>query len=330
MKKYAALVMAIIAIGCTQSNNIDVFQRSRDNMIDVKSNIKPIDTGNCYMGRLTNLKIANKYVVCYDIQATDKCIHVFDKNTIEHKVSFGDVGQGPYEIAMLGDLIWNPFSNEIIAIDFGTMNYYAYDIDSVIAVQNYEPKIKTQGDPRAAIVDCHFIDTNTVFARQLQATGNSGYNEYTCLWNISSGETTILEYNHPEITPKRTRLCVSVDDQQYAECNYLYDFITIFNFKGELIKNIYGPQWEEKNLECFTACSFTDKYLIASYKGEDYEQNLPVYKIEIFTKSGEYVATLNTGYSIKSFDYDKIDNRLYFVFDDVIQFGYLDLDDIQL
>ncbi|MDR3309440.1 MAG: 6-bladed beta-propeller, partial [Tannerella sp.] len=49
-------------------------------------------------------------------------------------------------------------------------------------------------------------------------------------------------------------------------------------------------------------------------------------KFFVFDLTGEYIQTIETGYRIGSFRFDKENNRLIMVFDDEIQFGYLELD----
>ena len=49
----------------------------------------------------------------------------------------------------------------------------------------------------------------------------------------------------------------------------------------------------------------------------------------IFTKMGDYIATLETGYRITCISYDSEADRIVFTFDDEIQFGYLDLESIK-
>lgn len=47
----------------------------------------------------------------------------------------------------------------------------------------------------------------------------------------------------------------------------------------------------------------------------------------IFNLNGDYIKTLDIGYKIVDFCYDIQNDRLVFNFEDMIQFGYIDLDD---
>ena len=51
-------------------------------------------------------------------------------------------------------------------------------------------------------------------------------------------------------------------------------------------------------------------------------------KLIVFNTDGDYVRTLDVGYKINHFCYDEENNRLIFNFNDDIQFGYLDLNNL--
>ncbi|MBP5365631.1 MAG: hypothetical protein J6Y82_06885 [Bacteroidales bacterium] len=104
--------------------------------------------------------------------------------------------------------------------------------------------------------------------------------------------------------------------------------ISLFDLKGNHKMNIYGPQWGRTHLDCFGKPTFTKDYLIALYNGEIYEQYLPTHKCLVFSKSGDYLATLELEYKTNTLCYDAENDRLIFTFDDVIQFGYLNLSDL--
>lgn len=332
MKFQIITTFAIMSLAsCQKINDIDVYQSQRDNVIDVKKHVKTISIeDNVVLGNATELLIADNYLVFHDKESYDKLIHIFDKNTFKHQVSFGDIGQGPFEIASLGGVVWNRFAKELYLTDFGSMNYYSYNIDSAIIDRNYRPYIKSQLDPTQAIIEYEFIDNDKAYGSLLRATGNYGFEQTTCVWNILTGETDILEYKHEKIKNKRNSFAISAEDSIYAECNMNCDLISIFDINGNLIHNIYGPNWESDDLKFYDQCLFTKDCLFVLYNGEQYvDHSLPNTCI-VFSKEGEYLATLNIGYSINVMCYDKLNNRLYFVFDDVIQFGYIDIDEIKI
>ncbi len=68
---------------------------------------------------------------------------------------------------------------------------------------------------------------------------------------------------------------------------------------------------------------------MASYSGgnrltEEYDPT----KLLLFDLKGNHIKTLDIGYRISDFCHDKKNNNIIFCFDDVIQFGYLNLDGI--
>jgi hypothetical protein len=67
---------------------------------------------------------------------------------------------------------------------------------------------------------------------------------------------------------------------------------------------------------------------VAAYSGETYGRNDFATKFFIFDVSGNYIQTLETGYKILDFCYDKENNRIIMGLDDEMQFAYLDLNKV--
>ena len=79
------------------------------------------------------------------------------------------------------------------------------------------------------------------------------------------------------------------------------------------------------------ACSSqteTEKHLRSRskvVKVKDRVKEIDTYKIHVFDLKGNYQQTLDVGYKMRQCTYDKTHHRLFMVFNDEIQFGYLDL-----
>lgn len=324
------LVVFSVLCGCSKNSENELYQSKRDKVIEVKQLIKPIDFGDVFMSSSSVPIIADSYLIIGDGQSYDKTIHVFDKNTFEHVVSFGDFGPGPNEITELGYMVFNEYSRELYVTDWGKMQILNYCLDSLINDATYKSNVKANMNVESFPWSYFPINDSLSFGRFLNPTGESGYTESTGIWNINTGESKLLEYTHPDIHKKRTYLAVSPKNELYAELNSLYDLISIFNFNGVLQKNVYGPQWKEKELSTFAGGLFAKDKLVALYNGEQYGEDYPINKCIIFSKTGDYIATLNIGYNTVDLCYDAENDRLIFSFDDVIQFGYLNLSDLNL
>jgi hypothetical protein len=66
----------------------------------------------------------------------------------------------------------------------------------------------------------------------------------------------------------------------------------------------------------------TPNHILASYSGDEWAKG-DTYKIHVLDLKGNYQQTLDVGYKMRRCVYDKTHHRLFMVFDDEIQFGYL-------
>ena len=330
MKYLFIPVIAILLISCNESSQIDTYQNRRNNIVNITKLIHKIDLGDIYVSDFAVPYDAGNNIVVCDLKSYDKPINVFDGDSYKHIVSFGEIGQGPKEITRLSNVTWFEKEKEMLVQDVGKMLLYAYNLDSVMVNSSYSPIEKYILNPAECPSEYFMMNDSVSYCRTMITTGVNAHNQSTGIWNMKTGDIDLLEYNHPDIHAKRFYLAVSFDDGIYAECNYKYDMISIFDIKGNLKKNIFGPQWGKTHLQCHSGATFTKDYLVTVYNGQEYEDCLPSRKCLVFSKSGDYIATLDIDYNILNMCYDTHNDRLVFTFNDDIQLGYLDLKEIKL
>lgn len=294
--------------------------------------IHQIDLGDVLVSSRGLPLIADEYFILGDMKSLQQTIHVFDKKTFKHLASTGQFGPGPNEITSLGHLIWNPDEREIYAIDHGKALIYAYNIDSVLSNSNYNPSIKMEMDLSAFPSDIEYFSDTMSFCRVIVPTSVSSFIDCSGTINLLTGEIKKFKYRHPDVNEERKSIHVAVSkpDKIFAECHWNSDLISIFDFEGNPIVNIFGNNGTNNSLTNYTRCIFTKNYLIATYNGKEYKNFEPTLSCILFSKRGEYLATLEVGYDIVELCYDESNDRLIFWFDDEIQICYLDLKDIKL
>jgi hypothetical protein len=118
-------------------------------------------------------------------------------------------------------------------------------------------------------------------------------------------------------------------------CYSDHDLITVCDLDGNLKYNVYGPKWnsEKTRKSYLNGALFCGDKLFTTYNGEisfihgerGLETSKPT-KFLVFNTDGDYLQTLETGYRIGAFCYDRENNRLIMSLYDEIQFAYLDLD----
>lgn len=326
------IILDLVLCQCksTVNNDLEIYQSDRTNVICVHDDIKEIVLNEVLLSDQTKTYRIGKYIAIKDYRETNGFIHLFDIKSFKYIASFGQIGTGPSEFTSHGDIVYNPEDREIYVSDYGSYNILAFPEDSIIYGHNKSPYIKYSMDPNSFANKYFYINDTISYCKTVNPINISTYYECTGVLNMKTGSVKRFEYKHPEISMKKMSLALSYADNLYAECNVNYDLISLFNLKGELIKNIYGPQWGKTHLSCFGDATFTEDYLIAIYNGEEFEKHLPASRCIVFNKQGDYIATLELNYNIRSVLYIKESNNLLFSFDDVIQLGYLNLNDIHL
>jgi len=97
--------------------------------------------------------------------------------------------------------------------------------------------------------------------------------------------------------------------------------------------NIYGSDWdtETHGIDYYGYVRFCNNRIVALYSGEkSFKDGKSVYptKFIVFDLEGNYLKTLETGYQIIDFCFDKDNHRLIMGMDDDIQFAYLDVGEL--
>jgi hypothetical protein len=131
---------------------------------------------------------------------------------------------------------------------------------------------------------------------------------------------------------------LSLKDKLIAISYANSDLITILNLKGDVLYNIYGPEWGKNTngkKTYFGSISITDRYIIASYTGENTfffdEFKRPHFswpkKFIVFDLKGKYITTIDTKHRMTAWCVDEKNKRIIAYFDDRdVEFGYFNID----
>ena len=339
MNKLLYLLFFVICLSCSDHSSTEKYQKVRNNIINVHDYVKEIEIEDVLIGSSAHLFLLSDYMIISDIRSSDKLIHVFDKNNFNYVTSIGNRGEGPDEITNMGFIGIDEAKRVLYVSDHGKQKIFCYNVDSVIMDSLYIPWVKMRMNAKQFPSEYQFINDSLCIGRVIEPIGNSNFKPSVAKWNMETGEIEFMKYEHPGIEKKRIVCTASKENELYAEFYSNYDLITICNFDGELICNIYGPGWGDRKTtrtDYFSDGVFCDDKIFALYSGGDsfiqdksgkIKSALPT-KFLVFNVNGDYLKTLETGYRISSFCYDKKNNRLILNLDDMIQFAFLDLDEL--
>ena len=327
---FLSIFFAALLISCQMQSPTEIYQNSRNNIVDVRNKIIAVELENPEVSPYTYFQIVDKYLVFADWKGYDKLIHLFDKNNFQHITSFGTLGQGPNDITHIGSIVPDEKRGKFYVFDQGKRKLLSFDVDSLVSESNYKFTIKTN-----LLYDCpvDFVCINDTFSIALYADYNEdtgGGDLITGAWNMITKEF-VQGYENPLVRKKRYQFAASEENGIYVTTSSRYDLMTICNLDGSLKYNIYGPNWNKKITKiCHynSAVCIGDKNIYALYSGGDNRTDSSPSKIIVFDLEGNYIKTLETGLKNLEMCYDKEKHRLFFFTNSEMQFGYLDLEGI--
>lgn len=342
MKKIVSITLVLLfVLSCKQQEHaIEKTQNKRDNIISVKDLIKEIDPDSILFSSMSKPYIIDDYLLIADYKSYDHTVQIFDKNDFHHIMGIAYTGLGPGEIARLGYVGIDEKHRKIELTDLGKQIIYSFDLDSVLADPFYMPQVKAKIIGEKLLYKYQYINENTCMGLILEPVSNSDYKVTVGTRNMDNGELRKMPYTHPAVQNKRVEFSVSPEYNQYVECYINQDLMSICSLDGSLKYNIYGGNdWKENERgrkEYYRSVAFVGDKIFALYLNDDGLINDPMKgpignyatKFLVFDLEGNYLATLETGYSIFVFCYDKDNNRIIFSFNEDMQFGYLDLNNL--
>lgn len=335
MNKTICLFLLIVSCwGCSSSSTTEKYQDKRENIINVHDQIKEIVVEDVLINNYSWPQIIDDYLFIEDHKSTDKFIHIFNKNNFKYITSTGLKGEGPGEIVRIGHIAEDKVNRKFYVSDHGKNKIFSFDLDRVIADPAYLPVEKmTMGDQVFPNNYIYINDTISIGVT-IQRLGYGDFLPVVGKINMKTGEIKPMSYTiNPSVKKKRITFALSMEHDIYVECYMPHDLMTICSLDGELKYNIHGPNWDtETHGTCYYEdVTFCGNRIVATYWGgkcfKDRKSIFPT-KFLVFDLEGNYLKTLETGYRIMKFCYDKDNNRIILCMDDEIQYAYLDLGEL--
>lgn len=321
--------LLILVLSCS-NNKQEKYQSSRKNIVNVTNKIVSFETTPVLIGNYPLLYNTSKYLLISDYQSLVEQIHVFNKLDLLYIKSTALRGLGPDEITRIGHVAYDKSKNSFYVSDHGKNKIMSYNIDSIIALNDYRHHVKAKMENKEFPSTYFFVNDSLSYAQIIQPTGNYGYNEILAKWSYVTDKITPL-YQHPKIEKRRVVFTVSLENKLYVECYLYHDLLTICDLDGNLIHNVYGPNWDHKKSNKtihFSKVIVAKNRIIAAYSGgENFNDDEKTDKLLVFDIKGDYIKTLEIGYRIVDMCFDEENSRIFFSFNDMVQFGYLEITD---
>ncbi len=317
---------------CKVRDTTEVFCLNRNQIEAVDDRIVFIET-KFYFGA-SSLKLIDSFLVVTELlnHNSDKCIHLFNKNDFSHVASVGKIGRGPQEVTRPGPTGID-YNNRILWItDHGKRTIWKFPLDSILRNKNYSPSEREKVDFQLShfLVYYDILNDSLAIGKAILPISGGGFEMKTSLFNLKSGNIEEFGYTHPSAVGRwvsNSRSHFSTGINVFVSCYNKIDLITITNLQGELLFNIYGPDWQKNKdfiNEFFTDVIVTQRNIYLSYNGgagvvlDDNKRQRGVYpsKIMVFDFNGSYVKTFDLGNEFVSFCIDEEKRRAIVYFND--------------
>jgi len=335
------LMLVMITCKNSKKDEIEKFQKKRDNIINVKGKINDLKTELVF--GYSSLYICDNLLIVMEMApGGNKGIHLYDKNTFEYITSSAIIGKGPGEVARQGGIGFDSKDRVLWVSDHGKKLIWKFPLDSILNNEMYKPTEKINLFDELFIEKYGFVNDSIAIGKAVRIHPNYSFDKVMAKLNINNNVTEEYGYEHPEATAKKSISVfkLSTENNFYVNCYFYCDLMTICDLEGNLKKNIYGPGWlknKDNRNAYFTEVDLYNKYIIAAYLGDESiifnenkrpQSNLPS-KFLVFDLDGEYQKTIDTGHKIAYFCIDSENKRLIAYFDDRENpLGYIDLQEI--
>lgn len=330
-KHFISASILVGILGCTSCNtktvtDTDITHSSRDNIVEVKDLVHPFDTDTIIISGNASIYVNDDHLFFKESEPTEAVVYAFNPETLEFQGAFGKPGPAPTEILVPGAMALNDEKGEAYIVDHGQLKIMAFNVDSAITRPDYTPWVRQIINGGKFPDRYVYVNDTLTFCRYISVKpdGNS-FTQKLGVFNFNTGELTeFAPGEHPD-DKCRTLFALSAKDNLLVEVGSNVDQIKIYDFEGNVIRRIKGPEYSEvPGRKCyFRSAAVTNDYILALYSGDaDYFTE----KLLVMSHDGEYLATLDLGYEVSLMAYSSKLNRLYLMLnDETEQFGYIDL-----
>ncbi len=336
---YLLLFILLPLLGCNSNSKTEKHPDFSKNIIDVSNKIVPVKTGLIFQNMPAIITVGNCLVIT-DRSSFDKGFLLFDKKTFKYLAGGGSKGQGPGQIVKYDNVVTtaNTIDNRsFYAFDYSQLKLYKYAIDSILNNQKYLPEevlsmnLKQVLGSFSTLNDSLFLGTALKTRPVIQEVVR---------FNFHTKKAEPFGYVNPANEKLHQKsfftFDLSPDRDKYIQAFHDIDLMTICDIDGNLVCNIYGPDWDKKRKDFtfYGNVKIGKKYIIAGYLGEKSfkignsgkVEVVGASKLLVFDLQGNYLKTLNIGEETNGLCIDEENNRIILSLTDRDEpLGYLDL-----
>ncbi|MFI3304048.1 MAG: hypothetical protein SNF68_00015 [Rikenellaceae bacterium] len=328
--RQAILIAALCALAsCGGEIPTERYQTTRDNIVDVSEKLVKIDLGEDLLLGQGSVTIVGEYLLIGDYTSKKELLHILDRTSFDHIWSGLRKGRGRGEVQALGKISADEERRCFFAIGRG--NAVAYNVDSLMNMRDYTPanygSIRISDDSfdgTRSVGSIEYVNDTLSFALLISIPKDGrvsvsngmlkikGGSLQTTAFNTTKGGVNIVGRSYPDDVEPFFCGTGSLRHNLIAEGHQSKDLLSLHDLEGNLICNVFGPDWESLDEKIgFKSIHIIDDQIFATYSGRNVDEpKMEPECITIFDINGEYLKTLDFGVGIFSYTYDKKRDRL--------------------
>ncbi|MBD5324174.1 MAG: hypothetical protein HDS02_04965 [Bacteroides sp.] len=287
------------------------------------------------LNALSYIYIIGDTLIINDWKSIEKQYYAYNLTNNTGLGWFGKSGGGPGELVKYMGGTFDKVNKIIYGVDFGPMEIKKIDIQKALSDSTYGAETVRRIDPgkEGYFTSGYYLNDSVIYTSWV-LPDSIRHTMHTLIvrYNPMTGNVDAIE-RPDENNMKNSFMIYNTDSACFVTFCRFYDLMRLYDSKGNLRKNIYGPDYKNES-DGRTAYFFgaeidRNNNIYAIYCGKDYGQYKPQ-DIIVMNSDGEYLKTIHFDYYLWNIAYHMPTHRLYFSMDGEPQFGYINLSDYDL
>ncbi|MFI3306748.1 MAG: hypothetical protein R3Y68_09630 [Rikenellaceae bacterium] len=340
------LIAALCALAsCGGEIPTERYQTTRDNIVDVSEKLVEVDLGEDILLGQGDVSIVGEYLLVSDYTSKKELLHIFDRTSFDHIWSGLRKGRGRGEVQWLTKISADEERGCFFTIGRGKA--VAYNVDSLMNMRDYTPanygstRFRDDSfDGTRSVGSIEYVNDTLSFSSIISIPKDGGVRVRNGVVKIKGGSMQIAQFNttqggvnivgrsYPDDVEPFFCGTGSLRHNLIAEGHQSKDLLSLHDLEGNLICNVFGPDWESLDEKIgFKTLSIIEDQIFATYSGRNFDETeMEPECITIFDINGEYLKTLDFGVGIFNYTYDRKGDRLIlFVESEENPIVYLDM-----